>query len=172
MKSLLFIAVLIVSLPLVSFGQYTGPNTKHQAYTVAQLEGEVKTLTKSEKTFAVAGFIIEQLPQRNMYLFQDHTGVLNVEIIPDNLPNIPFDENYKVMLIGHLKFKKDVYMSVSKTLVIAHKTKHIENHHGEVIAPLEVEATPEDAMEAEEEMMEEETEEDELEEVIEEEEEN
>lgn len=116
-KSVVF-ALLFVA-PLLSFAQYTGPNSKKIHYTVEDVVSNGPQYDKEDHLVTLHGYITEALPERNMYMFRDRTGTIKTEIDVDGLPHTPFDDKDLVVIIGHVKSKKgETSISVKKTLVL------------------------------------------------------
>ncbi|WP_456459431.1 NirD/YgiW/YdeI family stress tolerance protein [Reichenbachiella sp.] len=116
-KSIFF--ALLFALPLLSFAQYTGPNSKKIHYTVEEVKANGPQYDKEDQLVTLHGYIIEALAEKNMYVFRDRTGKIDVEIDIDGLPHTPFDDQDLVVIIGHVKSKKEVTkILVKKTLVL------------------------------------------------------
>ncbi|WP_422358478.1 NirD/YgiW/YdeI family stress tolerance protein [Reichenbachiella sp.] len=116
-KSIAF--ALFVIAPLVSFAQYTGPNSKKIHYTVEEVKSNGPQYDKEDHLVTLHGYIIEALAERNMYVFRDRTGKIDVKIDVDGLPHTPFDDQDLVVIIGHVKSKKgETKLLVKKTLVL------------------------------------------------------
>lgn len=136
MKSLILAVALIVSLPAVTLAQYTGPNTTHHPSSVSELKDNAGDLIKNKTIVSSLGFVVRQI-EDHKFIFQDQSGSLELLIMPDNLPAVPFDDKDKVMIIGRMQDKKTPYLEVSKTIVL-HLKKAAEHHEKiaeETVAP-------------------------------------
>lgn len=115
-KSIVFALLFIV--PLLSFAQYTGPNSKKIHFTVEDVVSNGQQYDKEDQLVTLHGYITEALPERNMYMFRDRTGSIKTQIDVDGLPHTPFDDKDLVVIIGHVKSKKETTILVKKTLVL------------------------------------------------------
>ena len=117
MRKSIFFALLLVA-PLLSYAQYTGPNAKKTHFTVGEVVANGPEYDKKDQLVTLHGYITEALAERNMYMFRDRTGTIKTQIDIDGLPHTPFDDKDLVVIIGHVKSKKETIINVKKTLVL------------------------------------------------------
>lgn len=126
MKPTALVVLLVICLPVLTMAQYTGPNTSHHPTTVADLLGNSAELLKNKTVVSSLGYVTRQTGEHT-FVFKDETAQIDIQIMPDNLPPVPFDDEDKVMLIGRIQGKKVPYLQVSKTIVL--HLKSAKEHH-------------------------------------------
>lgn len=111
--------VCLFFLPFLGYGQYIGPKAVNKIQTVDELVKDVKELTKAKTIVKTKGYVAEKLSGKYMFKFVDESGDIMVEIRPDDLPPVPFDDKDEVLLIGTMKsLKGEPMLEVSKTIVL------------------------------------------------------
>ncbi|UXX78135.1 NirD/YgiW/YdeI family stress tolerance protein [Reichenbachiella carrageenanivorans] len=129
-KSLVF-AILLIA-PLLSFAQYTGPNAKKIHFTVEEILSNGAKYDKEGTAVTLHGYIIEAEEERDTYVFKDRTGKIKVEIPLDGLPHTPFDDKDLVVIIGHVKSKKETIVQVKKTMVLHVNLEELRKEHQQI----------------------------------------
>lgn len=99
----MFLAGLLLMIPGVSSGQYTGPGSTGKVYTVKEIKEKAAKLDKSDETVILMGTIVKQY-NSDTYLFRDSTGEIKVEIKKKDLPATPFNDKTELLITGEVDF--------------------------------------------------------------------
>lgn len=99
----MFLAGLLLMIPGISHGQYTGPGSKGKVYTVKEIKEKAAKLDKSDETVTLKGSIVKQY-NSDTYLFRDSTGEIKVEIKKKDLPATPFNDKTELLITGEVDF--------------------------------------------------------------------
>lgn len=92
---------ILISLNLLSYGQFQGKQVKNKTYTVSEIKKNATMLDRTDAIIKVKGNIIQQLNSET-YVFMDKTGVIRAKIEKKALPKVPFDENTDLILVGEI----------------------------------------------------------------------
>ena len=89
---------ILISLNLLSYGQFQGKQVKNKTYTVSEIKKNATMLDRTDAIVKVKGNIIQQLNSET-YVFMDKTGIIRAKIEKKVLPKVPFDET-DLILVG------------------------------------------------------------------------
>ena len=99
----MFLSGLLLMIPGISHGQYTGPGSTGKVYTVKEIKEKAAKLDKSDETVTLKGSIVKQY-NSDTYLFRDSTGEIKVEIKKKDLPATPFNDKTELLITGEVDF--------------------------------------------------------------------
>lgn len=100
-KSILLLAAIAVSGTVSA--QYSGPGADGKQYTVAEVKENAAQLDKSDAIVKLEGFIVERV-NKDEFWFQDDSGKLLLEIDKKDMPDRPFDDKTRVIVIGEVDY--------------------------------------------------------------------
>jgi len=95
----LFAAILFAN---TGIAQYKGP-TSIKLYTVKEIKDNASQLDKSDVLVKIEGFIVDRIND-DTYWFQDSSGKIQVELEDDQIPEFPFDEKTKLIIVGEVDY--------------------------------------------------------------------
>lgn len=98
-----FLAGLLLMIPGISRGQYTGPGSTGKVYTVKEIREKAAKLDKSDEVVTLKGYIVKQL-NSDTYQFRDSTGEIKVEIKKKDMPGTPFNDKTELLITGEVDF--------------------------------------------------------------------
>lgn len=96
------VGIVVVFLANTGIAQYKGPSST-KVYTVKQIKESASQLDKTDAIVKIEGFIIDRIDD-DTYWFQDATGKIQVEIEKDQIPEFPFDEKTKLIIVGEVDY--------------------------------------------------------------------
>ncbi len=99
----IFLAGLLLMIPGISRGQYTGPGSTGKVYTVKEIREKAAKLDKSDEVVTLKGYIVKQL-NSDTYQFRDSTGEIKVEIKKKDMPATPFNDKTELLITGEVDF--------------------------------------------------------------------
>ncbi|HPJ79981.1 MAG TPA: NirD/YgiW/YdeI family stress tolerance protein [Prolixibacteraceae bacterium] len=99
----IFLAGLLLMIPGISRGQYTGPGSTGKVYTVKEIREKAAKLDKSDEVVTLKGYIVKQL-NSDTYQFRDSTGEIKVEIKKKDMPGTPFNDKTELLITGEVDF--------------------------------------------------------------------
>ena len=99
----IFLAGLLLMIPGISRGQYTGPGSSGKVYTVKEIREKAAKLDKSDEVVTLKGFIVKQ-HNSDTYQFRDSTGEIKVEIKKKDMPATPFNDKTELWVTGEVDF--------------------------------------------------------------------
>jgi uncharacterized protein (TIGR00156 family) len=85
------------------FGQFQGPATLDNIYTVKEIKENASKLDRSDQLVKVKGFIIKQI-NKDDYTFQDSTETIRVELKKKYMPVQPFDDKTELIMICEVDY--------------------------------------------------------------------
>ncbi|HNU77045.1 MAG: NirD/YgiW/YdeI family stress tolerance protein [Prolixibacteraceae bacterium] len=100
---IIVVSALLLMIPGISRGQYTGPGSTGKVYTVKEILENAAKLDKSDEVVTLKGYIVKQ-HNSDTYHFKDSTGEIRVEIEKKNLPATPFNEKTELLITGEVDF--------------------------------------------------------------------
>ncbi|MGI6319795.1 MAG: YgiW/YdeI family stress tolerance OB fold protein [Bacteroidales bacterium] len=112
---------ILISLNLLSYGQFQGKQVKNKTYTVSEIKKNATMLDRTDAIVKVKGNIIQQLNSET-YVFMDKTGIIRAKIEKKVLPKVPFDEKTDLILVGEVD--NDIFEPVEievKEMIILEK---------------------------------------------------
>lgn len=112
---------ILISLNLLSYGQFQGKQVKNKTYTVSEIKKNATMLDRTDAIVKVKGNIIQQLNSET-YVFMDKTGIIRAKIKKKVLPKVPFDEKTDLILVGEVD--NDIFEPVEievKEMIILEK---------------------------------------------------
>lgn len=100
-KALLFSLLMVVG--YAASAQFKGPKVPEKTYTVKEVLDNATRLDRSDAMVRIQGYIIKQI-NYDTYEFRDSTGTIQVEIDKKRLPNKPFDQTTKLIIMGEVDY--------------------------------------------------------------------
>ncbi len=101
LKLILFGAAIAVSGSVSA--QYTGPGADGKQYTVAEVKENAAQLDKSDAIVKLEGFIVERINKEDFW-FEDESGRVMLEIDKKDMPERPFNDQTKLIIIGEVDY--------------------------------------------------------------------
>lgn len=92
----------LVLLSHVGLAQYQGP-TSTKLYTVTQIKENASQLDKSDALVKIIGYVVDRIDD-DTYWFKDNSGRIQVEIENDQIPDFPFDDKTKLVIVGEVDY--------------------------------------------------------------------
>ena len=130
----LFKLILVTLIGIFFFSQakaqYSGVNSinNKKIRTIKYVKDNANKLDRSDKAVKLQGYIIEQINTEDFW-FQDATGKIEIEIEPENMPKIPFNEKTELIIIGEVDsdWLEGVEIEVDEIQFVKPKKKKIVN---------------------------------------------
>ena len=113
------ITTFVVLITCSAVAQFVGPSSQLPVSTVSQVLKDADSLDRRDVQVALRGNIISYL-HRDYYYFRDNTGTMLIELEPEDMPRVPFDEKTLVMVYGEVdaEWFEKTKLDVSRVVVM------------------------------------------------------